>query len=311
MPEHPVDPLEEAFESMRDTSRYPLPDLDPGTVRGLGDRRRRRRRAVAGGSVAAAAVAVLAGAVLVVGGGPEPEPLPAGPTRSTTPTPSSTPPAPSGTAEATPTGPPTTTPTVDATPTAPSTAPPPSPAAPLDPATMPLTAGYPDTNEDGTATRVERGPGPGVDVCGQTILTGRDARSVAVGRFLGGEDFRSRTLVVFSDEAEARAALEWTAATVRDCVGSPDLPAGSSVTVLGEAEGPGTFLWSQDYGPVGGPAMATGIRRLVLLGDALLVDTVDGEAWGPGGSADDEDVVATREALVPVVEAVRGARGSG
>ena len=316
MPEYEPDPVDRLLATMRDTGDSPSPTISAPGVRRLGDRRRRRVATVSGG-LAAAVVAGVVGAVVALGGPgtTEPTPLPAGPTRTDTPTPtppptptpsvspsSSVSPSPSAGASAAPTG---SGPAPSSASTATGDAP---TAVPIDPASVPLADGYPDLNEDASAVRVEPGPGPGVDVCGQTILTGRDAERVASARFVGGEDFRARTLIVFADAQEARAALDWTAQTVRACAATGPVPDGSSVTVHGAAEGEGTFLWSQDYGPVGGRVMATDIRRLVLLDDALLVDAVGGEASNGAGTADAPDVVATRESLAPVVQAVRRAQ---
>ncbi|MBM6402892.1 hypothetical protein JQN72_01350 [Phycicoccus sp. CSK15P-2] len=283
-----LDPRERDVLDALDDLRQPdhvWPALDAASVRGLGDRRRRRRQAAAGGLVAVVAAAAVGSAVLLTGSD-EAAPLPAtSPSATATPSPS-----PSA-APSTPTPSPSESPTE---------------AEPSETTTIaddiPLAVGYPDINEDGTEVVVERGPGEGVMVCDQRILTGGDAASVASVRFLGGEDFRSRTLMVFGDVAEAEAAMDWTARTVDACAGSPE---GEAVTVLGAVEGADSLLWSKAYAMgEGGPAIATDLFRLVRVGNAVLLDTTGGEASGPATSKDDEQVTSTRNAVAPVVEAM-------
>ncbi|NHA68438.1 hypothetical protein [Phycicoccus flavus] len=197
--------------------------------------------------------------------------------------------SPSGTGTPTPTSRPSSTP---------------GPTTLLDPTGIALTRGYPDRDEAGDEVRVEAGPGPAVDVCGRPILTGSLAARVAHATAANPEDMRNRTLAVFATTTEARAALDWTARTVRRCADSAD---GSRLEVFGDTEGEDTFVWAQSYGP-GDTIMASDIHRLVLVGNALLVDSAAGEAWGGAISADSATVVESREAVAPLVAEIRVAQ---
>ena len=162
---------------------------------------------------------------------------------------------------------------------------------------IPLGAGYP-TDEPDAPVRLVAGPGPAVEVCGQEILTGRDAADAASARYQAPEDGRHRTLIVFDDEQAAQEALAWTRSTVQGCVGAEP---GLGVQVLGATEGADSFLWAENYG-LPDQVMATTLVRLVRVGNALLVDSSGGELAGPADEPDAPRVVRSREQIEPILE---------
>ena len=172
------------------------------------------------------------------------------------------------------------------------------------PADLPLAAGYPETDEAGEPVTAASGPGPGVTLCGRRILTGRDAAAVSSVSLSNPEDTRTRTLMVFQDEAEASAAVEWTTGAATRCADSDERDPAVSIDVLGDVEGPGSLVFGQNYGLGPDRVMATNLVRLARVGNAVVVDTTDGEASGRADSADADQVVSTREALAPVLDAM-------
>src|SRR5205085_134060 len=83
---------------------------------------------------------------------------------------------------------------------------------------FPLAASYPETNEDTTPVKVTRRAGVGgLTLCGQTILDSAGAAAVAGAKYVGAEDYRARTLLVFESSADAIAVVQYAELVVGQC----------------------------------------------------------------------------------------------
>jgi hypothetical protein len=244
------DPLRQLADL--DTERLGVRPVPPADVRARGDRLRRRRYATATLGTAAFVALVGIGASVLGGSGP------AGP--------SPAPPAPSA----------TPSPTEDATdPPSPS---PSSPAAALTiPEDFPLTASYPDANEDGTPVRFDDRPGVGgLVVCGESILTSVGAADAAGAKYVGIEDFRARTLLLFESEADSLAVVQRAQQAVSSCPTFDE----ASFTPMPVALGEASFGFDQRYASMGGFDLGLSSYLVVQVGRAVLIGTAYGEANG-------------------------------
>lgn len=239
-----------------DTERLGVRPAPAAELRARGDRHRRRRNAASALAVAAAVAVIGIGAVAVGGSGPsELQPAPE-PTPSSVVTPSAT-----------------EEPTTGVSPSAS------SPAVQLAiPKGFPLTATYPDANEDGTPVRMTARPGVGpVSLCGESILTSAGASDVAGTKYVAPEDFRARTLLLFEDPSDAAAVVEQAERVVRGC---PEFDFTSNTPVevgLGDT----SFGFDQRlHVEQGGFDLALQGYQVVQVGRAVLISTALGEANG-------------------------------
>ncbi len=264
-----------------DTDRLGVRPAPAADLRSRGDQQRRRRYALT--TLAAAAVVAVVGLGLNA--------LTTSPATQPSPAPS----------------PETSAPTEDAV-----DEPSPSPTNPAVelsiPDGFPLNAGYPETNEDGTPVRVTKRPGVGgVTLCGHTILASAGASAVAGTKYVGIEDFRARTLLVFESTSDAQAVARDAERVVRQC---PEFDF-SSYTPVGVPLGETSFGFDQRYAvEQGGFDLGLQAYQLVQVGRAVLISTAYGEANGSDETRSGFNQRLTDDARA-VVDSMADARWDG
>jgi hypothetical protein len=266
-----------------DTERLGVLPEPAAGVRARGDRRRRRRHAASAVAAAAAVAVVGIGATLVSHGpseqSPAPEPAPTTVTDEPTAAPSDEPS----------TDGPTPDPTTAAT----------ELRIPDD---FPLNASYPTTNEDTTPVKVSGEPGfGGLTLCGETILVSAGAADVLGTKFVGAEDYRSRTLLLFEKPADALAVLQQAELAVQACPAFDN----SSLTPFEVQLGDESFGFDQTFEDTGGDTRALSSYLVVQVGRAVLIGTAYGESGFPNTAFHDgvvdqaRGVVQAMGALLP------------
>lgn len=262
------DPLDERFRDFA-TGTPAMNPASPADVRRRGDRLRRRRTALTAAGAALAVALIATPVALIATGGPDDDVQPA--------------PAPSTTI----TDPPSEDPDEPT-----ETAVPAGPVVTEIPADFPLAAGYPPENgDDGSPVEMTDEPGvPTIQACEAPVWSADDvdATDVAGAGYTGeAEDFRGRTLVLYSSVERAEANLtDQIVAGVEACPNDGG-PSGSEWTVQG-TEGDTTIITKQ-YLSDGRPNPGLEVYLVTRVANALLVDW----NYGEGGASD-----ASRQAVI-------------
>lgn len=173
-------------------------------------------------------------------------------------------------------------PTSEPTKQAPST--PPSTGASEIPPDFPLTSGLPATNgDDGTPVEVTDRPGVmAFTMCGTETWSPRDTVDLAGAKYTGeAEDFRSRTLALYPDQAAARAAFKQLRATVAACPDETVRDTDQLYDVV--TEGPGRVTYSHQYRYDGRVSPGLEVLEVVQVGPALYLASYYNEGGGPYG----------------------------
>jgi hypothetical protein len=272
------DPFETLKQNLDDGAAGPA--LPASEVRRRGDRMRRRRTTVRALG-AACAVAVIASGGIAMGGnltGSSPQPPPA--TRQVDPTPDRTEPAE------------------------------PRRVVTAIPDDFPLAEGYPaDTGSDQELV----GPGAdvpsleeGVLVCDQVAYPTVDPAERLGAVFRQPEDFRSRELTTYPDDATARQALtnlvEAHRACARESFGGT--PESVTLTEVRQSQlGDDGYAVVRSYELGGEPAIGLSQIQAVRVGNALLLSTTSNEGSGEP-EAVDAAVRGEEATIAPLVEAM-------
>jgi hypothetical protein len=260
-----------------DTDRLGVRPVPATEVRARGDRHRRRRFAATSlATVAAVALVAIGATVLGDRRHPDVEPAPAPSASTSAPTEGATDgPSPS------PTG----------------------PAAELAvPDDFPLNASYPTTNEDTTPVKVSGQPGfGGLTLCGETVLVSAGAADVLGTKFVGAEDYRSRTLLLFERPADALAVVQQAEQAVQGCPVFDNSSFATFEVPLGDE----SLGFDQTYEDLGGDTRALSSYLVVQVGRAVLIGTAYGESSFPNDAFHDalvdqaRGVVQAMGALLP------------
>lgn len=262
MPEMP----EARLATLRDLESE-IPSLSAVDVRRRGDVRRRRRHAVVA-TGAAAVVALVAGGVLVLTPGDQ----------RTAPDPAVESPTPSPSAEQ-------------------------SPLPTTIPDDVPLAAGFPDVNEDGSPVEVTSAPGvEAIEMCGESVLGAEGSTDVAGVGYLGGEDYRFRTLLLFGSEAEAQERVTNVAEIVSGCPSQTTDDGTLLIEPVESGLGGGTFAFAASYENTGPLTSATSYH-LVPIGNQVLITSQGGETGNTAASlrAGAQDAEAQTAELIAVL----------
>lgn len=165
----------------------------------------------------------------------------------------------------------------------------------------PLDVGLPAENEDGTRVRVTASPGTEpVVACGTSIMGVEDAVDVAGVVYAGGEDYRSRTLVLLDSEAAAQAYVDRIAEDVAAC--SPRTSDGGANELIEPLEatlGAGSAAFMIRFENAGSPLTGATTYHVVRVLNSVLVTSAGGEtANTPAGLAGAADRAAQDAAQV-------------
>jgi hypothetical protein len=170
---------------------------------------------------------------------------------------------------------------------------------------FPLAASYPETNEDTTPVKVTRRPGVGgLTLCGETILDSAGASAVAGTKYVGAEDYRARTLLLFESSADAIAVVQHAELVVRQC---PEFD-NSTFTPVEVPLGEKSFGFDVAYDAAqGGFALGLSSYLVVQVGQAVLIGSAYGESTFPNPEFDKALADDARD----VVAAMADARWAG
>lgn len=148
-----------------------------------------------------------------------------------------------------------------------------SPLPTTIPYDAPLDVGLPAVNEDGT--RVEATGAPGVEpieACGETILGAEGAVDVAGVVYAGGEDYRSRTLMLLESEAAAQDYVDRTSVVVAAC--SPQTADGGANELIEPLEatlGAGSAAFMIRFENAGSPLTGATTYHVARVSNSVLI----------------------------------------
>lgn len=160
-------------------------------------------------------------------------------------------------------------------------------ADPDIPAGFPLTAGFPDPDwaegpGAGLAGPSRALPAPVWELCGSTLAL-PEVRDRMAAQWSNPEDWRSRQLVTFDDDEDARAFLDRLTAFYESC---PRQGTGFGYTGFQHVElraaGDESYALYRVQEYQGSPGFGVEITQVVRVGRAVLVDTVSNEGDARG-----------------------------
>jgi hypothetical protein len=149
---------------------------------------------------------------------------------------------------------------------------------------FPLAMGYPDTNENLTPVRVGSADLlSDIAYCEVKAFPATPTQDLASVTYTGGEDYRSRELAVYANEAEAQGLVDQFRATLATC---PEETMGGTrqiYTLVPVAAGDDAVAMAHTYaGPGDGPNLGLEVIEVVRVGNAVLFSSGYGEGNSPG-----------------------------